>query len=70
MASDLLYHGNNDHVKLLLTQDNNVNQHVTACTTAFSNEQLSRAHEAKKLHYALHPSDSVLIKTLKYGLID
>ena len=71
MASDLLYYINKDQVKLLLTHVNNVTQHVTACTTtAFSKEQLSRAHEVRKLHYALlHPSDSVLIKALKYGLI-
>jgi len=71
MASDLLYYLNKDQVKLILTHVNTVTQRVTACTTtAFSKEQLSRAHEVRKLHYALlHPSDSVLISALKYGLI-
>ena len=70
-VSDLLYYLNKDQVKLILTHVNTVTQRVTACTTtAFSKEQLSRAHEVRKLHYALlHPSDSVLISALKYGLI-
>ena len=37
---------------------------------AYSKEQLTRANEVRRLHYALlHPTDAVLIKVLKYGLL-
>jgi hypothetical protein len=72
MTSDQLYFLTKDQVKQLLTHVNNVTnstKSVNLCT-AYSKEQIARAQEVRRLHYALlHPSDSVLIKALKYGLL-
>jgi len=58
-------------VQKILTHVNHVTQLVKLdITKVFTKEQLSRANEVRHLHYALlHPSDSTLIKSLKYGLI-
>ena len=71
MAKDYLYYLSKEQVQQILTHVNNVSQHVKVdITKDFSKEQLSRANEVRRLHYALlHPSDSTLIKSLKYGLI-
>ena len=71
MASDSLYYLSKSHVKLLLTHVNRLTYEPRAnVSTAFTREQLSRADEVRRLHYALlHPSDNVLIKALKYGLL-
>jgi len=71
MASDSLYYISKNHVKKLLTHVNMITQNIRAnVSTAFTKEQLTRANEVRRLHYAfLHPSDNVLIKALKYGLL-
>jgi hypothetical protein len=71
MAADSLYYISKDHVKQLLTHVNMTTQNIRAnVSTAFTKEQLTRANEVRRLHYAfLHPSDNVLIKALKYGLL-
>ena len=71
MASDSLYYITKDQVKQLLTHVNIVtlNNRVNL-TTSFTKEQLARADEVRRIHYALlHPSDNVLIKALKYGML-
>ena len=71
MASDSLYYITKDQVKQLLPHVNIVtlNNRVNL-TTSFTKEQLARADEVRRIHYALlHPSDNVLIKALKYGML-
>ena len=69
MAKDSLYYLSKEQVQQILTHLNDISQHVKVdMTKAFSKEQLSRANEVRRLHSALlHPSDSTLIKSLKYG---
>ena len=71
MAKDFLYYLSKEQEKQILAHVNQVTQHVKVdITKVFTKEQLSRANEVRRLHYALlHPSDSTLIKSLKYGLI-
>ena len=71
MTSDSLYYISKEQVKLILTHVNSVSNNVKAdVSKAYSKEQLTRAHEVRRLHYALlHPADAVLIKALKYGLL-
>jgi hypothetical protein len=63
MTSDSLYYISKEQVKLILTHVNNVTTNVKAnVSKAYSKEQLTRAHEVRRLHYALlHPADAVLI---------
>ena len=70
MAKDSLYL-RKEKVQQILKHVNNVSQHVKVdIMKVFSKEQLSRANEVRRLHYALlHLSDSTLIKSLKYSLI-
>ena len=70
-AKDSLYYFCKEQVIQILVHVNNFPQHVKIdITIVFTKEQLSRANEVRRLHYALlHPSDSTLIKSLKYGLI-
>jgi len=71
MANDSLYYLSKDQVRQILAHVNNIDNNVKIdVTKVFSKEQLVRANEVRRLHYALlHPSDSTLIKSLKYGLI-
>jgi hypothetical protein len=71
MANDRLYYLSKDQIKQILTHVNNVTNLVKVDKgTVFTKEQLTRANEVRSLHYSLlHPSDSTLIKSLKYGLI-
>ena len=42
---------------------------ITDVSKAYSKEQLTRAHEVRRLHYALlHPAGAVQIKVLTYSL--
>ena len=71
MASDSLYYITKDQVKQLLTHVNIVtlNNRVNL-TTSFTKEQLARADEVRRIHYALlPPSDNVLIESLKYSML-
>jgi len=68
MASDSLYYITKDQVKQLLTHVNIIT--LNNRVTSFTKEQLARADEVRRLHDALlHPSDNVLIKALKYGML-
>ena len=71
MANDSLYYLSKDQVRQILAHVNNIDNNVKIdVTKVFSKEQLVRANEVRRLHYALlHPSDSTLIKSLKYGLL-
>ena len=70
MAKDSLYYLSKEQVQQILLPVNNISQVQVDITKVFSKEQLSRANEVRRLHYALlHPSYSTLIKSLKYGLI-
>ena len=71
MTSDSLYYISKEQVKSILTHVNIVTNNVKAdVSKAYSNEQLTRAHEVRRLNYALlHPAYAVLIKALKYGLL-
>ena len=70
MAKDSLYYLSKE--QKIFTHINDVSQHVKVdITKVFIKEQLSKAIEVRRLHYALpHLSDSTLIKSLKYGLIN
>jgi hypothetical protein len=66
MTSDSLYSICKEQVKSILTHVNTVTNNVKAdVSKAYSKEQITRAHEVRRLHYALlHP-----IKALKYDLL-
>ena len=71
MTSDSLYYICKEQVKLILTHLDNVTTNVKAdVSKVYSEEQLTRENEVRRLHYALlHPADAVLMKALKYGLL-
>ena len=64
MAKDSLYDFSKEQVQHILTHVNHVSQHVKVdITKVFAKEQLYRANEVRRLHFAfLHPCDSTLIK--------
>ena len=71
MAKDSLYYLSKEQIQQISTHVNSISHHVEVdITKVFSEEQFSRANEARLLYHALlHPSDSTLIKSLKYGLM-
>ena len=71
MTSDSLYYIGKEQVKTIFTCVNSVTNNVKAdVSEANSKEQLTRANEVRRLHYALlHAADAALIKSVKYGLL-
>ena len=53
MANDSLYYLSKDQVRNFLAHVNNIDNHVKIdVTNVFSKEQLVRANEVRRLHYA------------------